>query len=138
MLYADPDFGFLFFNSDWQATRKAAKRLPLTAEWQGTVSTWIQQATLSDGLRRFVESLRRHGESHTPDPDADLAQLKAEVLDLLNTGSKRSRKDALATLQFYRQSLAVFPERFLEPVPALYFSEPLVQVLRHAPLYLRQ
>lgn len=53
MTYYDPDFGFLFLKARWQRARKEALRTPLTTEWLTTVSEWIQQATVSEGLRRF-------------------------------------------------------------------------------------
>jgi hypothetical protein len=138
MPYYDPDFGFLFLKSGWQQARKEVLRTPLTPEWQEAVSEWIQQATVSEELRSFQESLRRFGDSVPPNPDAEFAARKANLLALLTSSSKKELKSLLATLQFYRQYLAIFPERFIEPLPELAFSEPLVAALRQAPLDLRK
>jgi hypothetical protein len=138
MTYYDPDFGFLFLKSGWQKARKEALRTPLTPEWKETISEWIQQATVSEGLRSFQEPLRRFGDSVPPNSDVEFAESKASLLALLTSSSKKELKGQLATLQFYRQYLAIFPERFIEPLPELSFSEPLVTALRQAPLDLRK
>lgn len=138
MPYYDPDFGFLFLKAGWQKARKQALRTPLTAKWQATVSKWIQQANLSEGLRSFQEPLRRFGEADSLPPEVAFAERKTSLLALLASGSKKEVKRHLATLQFFRQYLAVFPERFIDPLPELSFSEPLVEALRQAPLDLRK
>lgn len=138
MTYYDPDFGFLFLKAGWQRARKEALRTPLTAEWLTTVSEWVQQATVSEGLRSFQEPLRRYGNAVSLSPEVVFAEQKKSLLTLLTSSSKKELKYHLASLQFYRQWLAVFPERFIEPLPELSFSEPLVKGLRQPPLDLRQ
>lgn len=138
MTYYDPDFGFLFLKSGWQTARKEVLRTPLTPEWKGIVREWIQQATVSEELRSFQASLRRFGDLVPPNSAVAFAESKASLLALLTSSSQKELKRQLATLQFYRQSLALFPERFIEPFPELSFSEPLVAALRQAPLDLRK
>lgn len=138
MTYYDPDFGFLFLKAGWQTARKEAMRTPLTPERKDTVSEWIQQVIVSEELRNFQEPLRRFGDSVPLNSDVAFAESKANLLALLTSGSKKELKRQLATLQFYRQYLAIFPERFIEPLPELSFSEPLVAALRQAPLDLRK
>lgn len=138
MTYYDPDFGFLFLKAGWQRARKEALRTPLTTEWLTTVSEWIQQATVSEGLRRFQEPLRQYGDADSLPPEVLFAEKKTSLLTLLASSSKQELKRHVAMRQSYRQYLAVFPERFIEPLPELAFSEPLVKALRQAPLDLRQ
>jgi hypothetical protein len=98
----------------------------------------VQQATVSEGLRHFQEPLRRYGNADSLPPEGLFAEQKTSLLTLLASSSQKELKRHVATLQFYRQYLAVFPERFITPLPELAFSEPLVKALRQAPLDLRQ
>ncbi len=130
MTYYDPDFGFLFLKSGWQKARKEALCTPLTCEWEETVIEWVHQATVNEGLRSFLESLRHYGDSDNLNPDAELTESKTRLLTLLTSESTKGLKRQLATLQFHRQNLAVFPEHF--------FSKHLVATLRQASLDLRE
>lgn len=98
----------------------------------------MQQATISEGLRSFQEPLRHFGDADSFSAEVAFAERKTGLLALLTSGSKKELKHLLATLQFYRQYLAVFPERFIDPFPELSCSEPLVEALRRAPLDLRK
>ncbi|SFQ82323.1 hypothetical protein [Hymenobacter arizonensis] len=137
MTHYDPDFGFLFLRSGWQKARKEALRTPLTREWKDAVIAWVRQATVSEGLRSFLVPFQPYEDSVNHGPDAEFAESKTGLLALLTGDATKGLKRQLATLHFYRQNLAVFPERFIEPSPALFFSEPLVAALRHGPLDLR-
>jgi hypothetical protein len=122
----------------WQSAWKQALRTPLTAEWLATVREWVQQATISEGLRSFQEPLRWYGDAASFPPEVVFAQQKTSLLRLLTSGSQEGLKRRVASLQFYCQYLAIFPERFIAPLPELSFSETLVKGLRQAPLDLRQ
>ena len=89
MTYYDPDFGFLFLKAGWQRARKEALRMPLTTEWLATVSEWVQQATVSEGLRSFQEPLKRYGDSVSLPPEVVFAEHKTSILTLLSSGSKK-------------------------------------------------